>query len=48
MLSDGTADVRCSREKSASAVQHSMPLRDQVKRKMNSLRQQDAALGRKW
>ena len=35
MLSDGTADVRCSREKSAIAVQHGMSLRGQVKRKMN-------------
>lgn len=33
MLSDGTADVRCFREKSVVAVQHSIPLRDQLKRK---------------
>ena len=33
MLSDGTADVRCSREKSAVAVQHNMSLRGQLKRK---------------
>lgn len=33
MLSDGTADVRCLREKSAVAVQHNMPLRVQPKRK---------------
>lgn len=35
MLSDGTADVRCSREKSAITVQHDMPLQGQLKREMN-------------